>query len=95
MGTGREPRVGPRNHVWLVVAAVLVVLGTVGSIFGSEGLDRSESQRSRQAFVTSSMGIASTLGLTIQHEQDLVTATGAVIVDQPGHVPGRFREVDQ
>ncbi len=83
MGTGREPRVGPRNHIWLVVAALLVVLGTVGSIFGSEGLDRSESQRSRQAFVTSSMGIASTLGLTIQHEQDLVTATGAAIVDHP------------
>jgi diguanylate cyclase (GGDEF)-like protein len=65
------------------VAASLVVLGTIGSVFGAQAVDRSESQRSRQAFVTSSMGIASTLELTIQHEQDLVVATGAAIVDSP------------
>ncbi len=106
MGRGREPQASPRNRIWLLAAAVLVVLGTIGSIFGSNAVDRSESQRSRQAFVTSSMEIASTLELTIQHEQDLVVAAGAAIVDSPNmsqtdfvtwtsevHAFGRYPEI--
>ncbi len=92
MGTGREPRVIPRNHIWLVLAALLVVLGTAGSVFGAQAVNRSESQRSRQAFVASSLGIASTLELTIQHEQDLVVATGAVIVRNPGISQTEFKQ---
>jgi diguanylate cyclase (GGDEF)-like protein len=70
----------------------MVTLGTIGSVFGARAVDHSASQRARQAFVTSSMGIASTLELTIQHEQDLVGATGAVIVHTPSISQADFVE---
>ena len=83
MGTRREPPLGPRNRLWILVAVVLLVAGAVGSVLGAAALTRSQSQRSRQAFVNSAQDIATTLELSIQHEQDLVVASGAVMVRDP------------
>ena len=58
----------PRPHIWLVVSVLLVVVGTLGSVLGAQAVARSDSQKSRQSFVTSSGEIASTLKLAIQHE---------------------------
>jgi diguanylate cyclase (GGDEF)-like protein len=73
----------PRRHVWLGVAALLVVVGTFGSVFAAHELARNDAQTSRQAFVTSSTEIASTLKLAIQHEQDLAVGAGAFFADNP------------
>jgi diguanylate cyclase (GGDEF)-like protein len=79
---GSKP-VGLRLHIWLTAAVLLIVIGTIGSVLGAQAVARSEGQRSRQAFVTSSMEIASTLQLAIQHEEDLVVTAGALVVRNP------------
>ena len=58
---------GLRRPIWLAAAAALVVVGSVGSVLGAQAVARSEAQRSHASFVTSSMEIASTLTLAIQH----------------------------
>lgn len=79
-----EPRpVGSRRYIWFAAAAALMVIGSIGSILGAQAVARSEGQRSHQGFVTSSMEIASTLKLAIQHDQDLVIAAGAFVVSDP------------
>jgi diguanylate cyclase (GGDEF)-like protein len=80
--SGNKPT-GLRNHIWLLATIGLVGIGTIGSVLGAQAVARSDKQRSRQAFVTSSMEIASTLKLAIQHEQDLVASAGAFVVSNP------------
>ncbi len=81
---------GPGLHVWLIVAAVLLVVGTIGSLVGARAVARSQSQHARQDFVTSSLQIAATLKLSIQHEQDLVVAAGAFVVGSPDATQAQF-----
>ncbi|MBF6557650.1 MAG: EAL domain-containing protein [Acidimicrobiales bacterium] len=79
-----------RHHIWLLAAIGLVGIGTIGSVLGARAIARTDGQRSRQAFVTSSMDIASTLKLAIQHEQDLVTPAGAFAVRNPNATQADF-----
>jgi len=58
---------------------LLVVAGTVGSVFGAQAVARSHSQQSRQSFEASAQRIAATLQLAIQHEQDLVQNVGTFV----------------
>jgi diguanylate cyclase (GGDEF)-like protein len=80
------------QRVWLLWAALVVVLGTIASTFTAAAVAHNDAQRSHQAFVTSSLNIASTLKLAIQHEQDLAAAAGAFFVDNPNGTQGAFRE---
>jgi diguanylate cyclase (GGDEF)-like protein len=73
---------GPRR-LWLTAAALLVAAGTVGSILGASVVAHSDAQRSHESFVTSSLGIASTLKLAIQQENSLVISAEAFIVANP------------
>ena len=70
-----------RRILWLATVAVLAVSGLLGSLFGASYLARSDAANARDAFVAASDGIASTLKLALQHEQDLATAAGAVATD--------------
>jgi diguanylate cyclase (GGDEF)-like protein len=72
-----------RRHLWLAVAALLVVLGTLASVVSARALAKSDAQQSQQALITKSMDIASTLKLTLQHEQDLSVGAGAFFTDNP------------
>ena len=69
---------------------MLLVLGTAASLVGARAVARSDSQRSYQALVTNAAEIASTLELTIQHEQDLATAAGAFVVGNPDATQAQF-----
>jgi diguanylate cyclase (GGDEF)-like protein len=51
---------------------------------------RNDGQNARQAFVTSSKEIASTLNLAIQHEQDLVVGTSAFGIGNPDASEAQF-----
>ena len=65
--------VGSKRHqVWAGAAALLVVVGVLGSIFAAASIPRDNAAKSRQSFVSSSVEIASTLQLAILHEQDLM-----------------------
>jgi diguanylate cyclase (GGDEF)-like protein len=66
-----------RLRVWSVVALAVAIGGAAGSVFAARSVANSATARARAAFRQSSTGIAATLDLAIQREQDLlVTATG-------------------
>ena len=76
----------------MLVAALVVVLGVVGSIVGSLAVARDTGQKSRAASLTSSVEIAATLKLAIEREQDLAVNTGAFIINDPGATQAQFRQ---
>jgi diguanylate cyclase (GGDEF)-like protein len=91
-GAGLEtggPMSGPRR-LWLITAALLVAAGTLGSVFGASAVSHNEAQRSHDSFVTSSMGIASTLKLAIQQQNSLVISADAFIVANPNASNAEF-----
>jgi len=79
----RSEPIGSRRYVWLTAAILLVLFGTLGSAFSARAVSRDDDRNSKQAFITSSTEIASTLVLAIQHEQDLVVSAGGFVVRNP------------
>jgi diguanylate cyclase (GGDEF)-like protein len=85
-----ESTIAQRVFIGLTVA--LVMLCATGSVLGAQATARSDAKTSRQEFVASSMQIASSLGLAIQHEQELVVIAGAFAVRDPGASQASFTE---
>jgi hypothetical protein len=79
-----------RLKVWLAAAALLVLVGAIGSVLGAAALAASDGRQSRQSFVSSSAEIASTLKLAIQHEQDLAVGVAAFLVGNPDASEAQF-----
>jgi diguanylate cyclase (GGDEF)-like protein len=67
----------------VVIAALLVAVGALGSVLGARTVARSDAQQSHQALVSSSIGIASSLQLALQQEANLVISTEAFVVANP------------
>jgi diguanylate cyclase (GGDEF)-like protein len=84
--------VSVRRHAWLGVAVLLVVVGILASVAAALDLARSDAQQSHQALVATSTQIASTLKLTIQHEQDLSISAGAFFSGNPAATEAEFRQ---
>lgn len=80
-----------RRHVWLVGAACVLVVGSSIAVFVGNVVARKDAQTARQRFLTTSQGIASTLKLAIQHEEDLVLNTGATFVNTPNLTQAEFQ----
>jgi diguanylate cyclase (GGDEF)-like protein len=62
----------------------------LGSYFGANDLAQSNVQQAHQNLQTSSVEIASTLNLAIQHEQDLAISAGAFNVENPNASESSF-----
>ncbi|MHB1510586.1 MAG: sensor domain-containing diguanylate cyclase [Acidimicrobiales bacterium] len=69
--------------MWGVLGVLLVLAGSVGSLFASLGVAHSAANTSHKGFVASSREISSTLQLAIQHEEDLITSAAGFIVGSP------------
>jgi diguanylate cyclase (GGDEF)-like protein len=69
-----------RRYFWLAVAILFITSGIIGSLLGARTVARNDGRSSSQAFAVSSMDIASTLKLSILHEEDLVVVAGAFAV---------------
>jgi hypothetical protein len=85
--------IGPMNRRrtgWITAAAILVAVGTTGSVLGAQMVARNDGRDSREAFVASSNQIASTLKLSIEHEKDLVVIAGAFAVRNPNGSQASF-----
>ena len=84
------PQSFPR-WIWIsFAAALLVVLGTAGSLVGASSVSHNDAQRSQQALVTSSMEIAATLKLAIQQEDGLAVSAEAFIIANPNVTNAQF-----
>jgi diguanylate cyclase (GGDEF)-like protein len=77
------------RRIWLAVSSLLVALGASASIYAFSAV-RASTERSHKAFTASSVQIASTLHVAIQHEQDLVLSTESFIIGQPHPSQAQF-----
>src|SRR5665213_2117147 len=80
-----------RTHIWIVLAAFLIVVGTVASFIAANGIATSAAEHSDTSFDASTAQIASELTLAIQHEQDLVVNAGALFTRNAGTSQTQFR----
>jgi diguanylate cyclase (GGDEF)-like protein len=80
-----------RGHAaWVLTAAVLVLGGALASFFGAGAVARSDTKEARLAFHLASTQIASSLKLSIQHEEDLVVSASAFFTSNPDASPADF-----
>jgi hypothetical protein len=66
-----------RNAVWTAVAVLCVAAGVAGSVLGAHAVARNDAAQTRQAFHLSvtATGIASSVKVALQHEEDLVESS--------------------
>ena len=92
--TGRLGRfkhmVPARKGVWAAVALLCVAVGAVGSVLGAHAVARTDAAKARQAFPRTSAGIASTLKLAIQHEEDLIISGSTFFAGKPNASSAEF-----
>jgi len=67
-----------------------VLAGALASLLGARSVARSEGEKARLAFHLASAEIASTLKLSIQHEEDLVVGASAFAAGDPAASPADF-----
>jgi diguanylate cyclase (GGDEF)-like protein len=70
-------------RMWPVVAVGVLVVGLVGAVLASASVAANEAGHSRANLRASSAEVASTLELTILHEEDLIVSAGGFITANP------------
>jgi len=80
-----------RRSVWAALAALCVAAGAVGSVLGAQSVARSDAAKARQAFPRTSAGIASSLKLAIQHEEDLLVSASTFFAGNAKASAAEFR----
>jgi diguanylate cyclase (GGDEF)-like protein len=81
-----------RNGVWAAVAALCVAAGTVASVLGATSVAHDDHTKARQDFrqSVSATGIAPSVKLAIQHEEDLVVGASTFFSANPKATPTEF-----
>jgi diguanylate cyclase (GGDEF)-like protein len=82
--------VSPRWRTWLAISISIVLVGSIGTVLGAQGMARNDVQKAHQAAITTSLEIASNLTMAIQHEQDLAVSAGAFVVGNPDASQAEF-----
>ena len=77
-------------RTWTVIAALLVISGSMGSLFGANLYARSADQKTHKAFLTASTEIAASLKLSIQRQQDLISSTESYLIGNPNANQAQF-----
>ncbi len=81
-----------RNAVWTAVAILCVAAGVAGSVLGAHAVARNDAAQTRQAFHLSvtATGIASSVKVALQHEEDLVESSSTFFAGNPKATPTEF-----
>jgi diguanylate cyclase (GGDEF)-like protein len=81
-----------RKGMWAAVAVLCVATGAVGSVLGAHAVARTDATKARQAFhlSVSSTGIASSVKLAIQQEEDLVVSASTFFAANPKATPAEL-----
>jgi len=87
----RDPAGGRLRHrrLWMAIAAAVVMAGVAGTVYAFSGV-RDSAANSHKQLAASSVQIAATLQLAIQHEQDLILSTQSFIVADPNPSEAQF-----
>src|ERR1039458_120846 len=88
---GGVKRLAPgRKRAWAAAALLCVAVGAVGSVLGAHAVARTDAAKARQAFPRTSAGLASTLKLAIQHEEDLIISASTFFAGNPKASSAQF-----
>ena len=90
LGPIARARQSQHRVVLAAVTTALVVGGALAAVLGARAVAFSETQKASLDFHLSSEEIASTLQLSIQHEEDLVIAASAYVTSTPHASPADF-----
>jgi diguanylate cyclase (GGDEF)-like protein len=84
-------REGTRSHhVWAAAAGLLIVAGVLSSLMAARSLAHGDANTAAKSFQQSSANVASTLGLAIQHQNDLIVDTSAYVLSGRGRSQAGF-----
>ncbi len=72
-----------RLGVWLPLTVLIVLVGLTSSVLLAQSLANSEAKNARDTFRFASHEIASSLKLSISHEEDLIVSTSAHLLTYP------------
>ena len=87
-----DARSTPRHRItWSLLAAAIVLVGAFASLLGAHSVASRDAQNSAEAQAAASTGIAATLRLALQHEQDLDISAGSFVTEDPQASAGAFR----
>jgi diguanylate cyclase (GGDEF)-like protein len=75
---------------WAVIAALVVLLGSLSAVIGANAVDGAQSTRIHKSFLTSSIEIAATLKLEIQGQQDLISSVHSFLIGDPNASQAKF-----
>jgi diguanylate cyclase (GGDEF)-like protein len=81
-----------RLRRWSLVAGLVVLGGATGAVLAARSVAASNAARSREAFAQSSSEVASTLGLAIERERDLVVTAAGFFLGDPGATSAQLRD---
>jgi diguanylate cyclase (GGDEF)-like protein len=84
----RGPRV--RTKAWAAVAALCVAAGTVGSVLGAHAVASNDAGKARQTFNQTAAGIAASLKVSVQREEDLTVSASTFYAGNPKASPAEF-----
>jgi diguanylate cyclase (GGDEF)-like protein len=79
-----------RKLVWALAALVCVAAGAVGSVLGAHAVARSDNAKARRSSQQTSAGIASTVKLVIQRNEDLAVSAGTFFAGNSKTSPAEF-----
>jgi diguanylate cyclase (GGDEF)-like protein len=88
----RGPRRPGRLRRWILVSVLLVGAGSLGATIAARSISRADTAKSHEAFTATATQIASTLRLSIQHEEDLVISAAAFASGNSTASEADFRE---
>jgi diguanylate cyclase (GGDEF)-like protein len=71
------------RHRWLLVAVIIALAGTIGSVIGAVAVGHTHAAQARAGFKLQSAQIAANVEQTLQHEGDLVADAGAYLLSNP------------
>jgi diguanylate cyclase (GGDEF)-like protein len=80
---GSMPGVKSHRYLWIAGIALLVLVGTIGSVLGAQTVARNDTAKSHQAFEVSAAQISSSLKQALLHEQDLSVSAAGIFVSDP------------
>jgi diguanylate cyclase (GGDEF)-like protein len=72
-----------RTAIWAAVAALCLAAGTIASVLAAHSVTRDDSAQARKTFARTSTGIASTLKLAVQREEELTVSASTFFARNP------------
>jgi diguanylate cyclase (GGDEF)-like protein len=79
-----------RTGAWAAVALVCVAAGAVGSVLGARAVASNDVSKTREAFNQTATGIASSLKVSVQREEDLTVSASTFYAGNPKALPSEF-----